>query len=752
MSDSIRELYGELKQGVSASKDYAEYLKALGELDREMAALMEPDEHGWKMLDARRMEALAKKYRMAGMLAEVYLQNTRDSKDPAEQQLRSKVRKVSELMAADTAALRRYNPKSERELKSLPTVLEEARIPVMDQSSKVIKSVGGAQSSRFPMTIIGPDGKPMPGMFTKADVFDPKGMMTGLLNGAAAKAGPAGAALLSGFLEAYQSYYTQNPDEAHPVSPAPEMVHAFLQSCRKNKRNSMNTDMSVDRIAEEIAKVRGVTPQEVKNACGKDALKALAAGMKKNAFDVSIKTVEIGMEEKTRVDRKNAGMSTVAEMLGIGNVVCHARPMKLKGPDGKIVDETFMAMAEGVDPAHPGRKGHFVSASALKHSAKAMESIADLQVLDYVCGNVDRHGYNLFYQVNDDNEFVGVQGIDNDSSFGTYVPQRDHEQYRRLPLPKNMGVISKKTADRILALNPAELAFSLRGLIDEKSIDACGKRLFVLQKMIEISRKKLDPNKQDIEFPYLRELDAEGFESVDMKALTKKNNHFQEISTVANAVGGRAQEANEDGKEPAVIGSANRATEAGVTGQILKAKELQKLLSDRTSFWRGSSSQNYLDLENAVKDYLEQQKKLQARMAQMKARVAAGDEDPKAQVEQYVTRFDMDKMKQSMRKIQAAAEKYADEKTAELRAKGKRPEDDSYIKNRIDAARQISAYAAESQTTTAEERESMASNERRALEQIARTQSAAENRAPQNELVQNEGPILRNNAPGVKVP
>ena len=222
MSDSIRELYGELKQGVSASKDYAEYLKALGELDREMAALMEPDEHGWKMLDARRMEALAKKYRMAGMLAEVYLQNTRDSKDPAEQQLRSKVRKVSELMAADTAALRRYNPKSERELKSLPTVLEEARIPVMDQSSKVIKSVGGAQSSRFPMTIIGPDGKPMPGMFTKADVFDPKGMMTGLLNRAAAKAGPAGAALLSGFLEAYQSYYTQNQDEAHPVSPAPE--------------------------------------------------------------------------------------------------------------------------------------------------------------------------------------------------------------------------------------------------------------------------------------------------------------------------------------------------------------------------------------------------------------------------------------------------------------------------------------------------------------------------------------------------
>ena len=49
------------------------------------------------------------------------------------------------------------------------------------------------------------------------------------------------------------------------------------------------------------------------------------------------------MTEGTRIDRKNAGMSTVAELLGIGGVVCHARPMKLKGPNGEIVDVSVSA-------------------------------------------------------------------------------------------------------------------------------------------------------------------------------------------------------------------------------------------------------------------------------------------------------------------------------------------------------------------------------------------------------------------------
>lgn len=751
MPNHIEELYNELKQGQSGSKDYAEYLAAMENLNREMTELTTPGETGWKMLDRGRMETLARLYRKAGEAAEVYLFGTREAKSPAEQQLRNKVLQLQELMAADTAALRHYNPKTRRELKSLPTILEESRIPVMDQGSKKIKAVGGAQSSRIPMTIIGPDGKPMSGMFTKAQVFDPVGDLNRIFSAAAQKASPGGKALLNGFMEAYRAYYTANPDEDHSVESNPLMAHDFLLNCRKPNAKSTDLSLSTDRIAAELAKVRGVTPEQLKAAVGADALKALSSGMKQIAFDVSIKGSEARMSDQTRVDRKNAGMSTVAELLGIRHVVCYATPMKLRGPDGKLVDGTFMAMAEGEDPMSPGRLGHLLDFDDLKNSdGRALESIADLQALDYICGNIDRHGYNLFYQADRENGFFNVQGIDNDSSFGLIVPQK--EKIRNMPNPFTMGVISKRTANQILKMNPAELAFSLRGLIDDKAIDAACKRLYVLKEHIKNSRKALDPNGKDIKYPYIRELDTEDFPKVDMKKLTSKkaNNHFCEIKRVLPQIASAAKPANEGRSDPRMIGSENRATEAGVYGQMLKAKEYRKLLSDRTSFWHGSSSENYNDIDKALKSYQTEMEKLQKRMKTMREQLKNGDESAKAQVGQYVTRYDVDKMRESLKTVEAAAEKYAREKREELAGKGKTLDDDLYAKARIEAAEQISAFAKKSQTVSQEEKEFLASNERRALEQIARTASAAPQQKgqvigenpPKKEEVQAQGGIL----------
>lgn len=746
MPNQITELYNELRQKQSVSEEYKRYLDAMKKLNDEITALMEPDEKGWKMLDNERMNRLAKLYKMAGAQAEIYLYHTRETKDPAEQQLQEKVRALQAIMAADTAAFRHYNPKSPEELKSLPTILEESRIPVMDQGSKQIKSVGGAQSSRIPMTIIGPDGQPMPGMFTKAEVFDPLGDINRVFSAAAKKAAANGKGLLDGFMASYRDYYIQNPDKDHPVESNPVMVLNLLRRCRKPNAKDTDFSMSQDNLARELGKVYGMTPEAFKAAVGKDGMKALSAGMERIFFDVNIKTDEVKMSDQTRIDRKNAGMSTVAELLGIRDVVCYARPMKLKGPDGKIVDGTFMAMAKGEDPMAPGRMGHYLDFDGLKHSdGRALESIADLQVLDYICGNIDRHGYNLFYRADTDG-FFGVQGIDNDSSFGQIIKQKG--KTRRMPLLNTMGVISKKTAEQVMNLSTAELSFSLRGLIDDKAIDAACKRLYSLQMQIEASRKKLDPTKQDIKYPYIRELETGDFAKVDMKTLTSKaaNNHFREIKRAMSQISSAAKVANEGKEAPRQIGSDNRATEAGVYGQMLKAKEYRKLLSDRTSFWRGSSSDNYIDIDKALKDYQTQMEKLQKRMQTSKEQLKNGSQSPKDQVEQYVTRFDLENMKQSLLKIKAAADKYAQEKRAELAGRHKSLDDDSYVKARIEAAEEISRFANDSQTLSQDEKEFLASNERRSLEQIARTASTAQNNAVQNNIVQNnsvqsEGPV-----------
>ncbi len=93
-------------------------------------------------------------------------------------------------------------------------------------------------------------------------------------------------------------------------------------------------------------------------------------------------------------------------------------------------------------------------------------------------------------------------------------------------------------------------------------------------------------------------------------------------------------------------------------------------------------------------------------------------------------------MKQSMQHIREAADCYVNDKLKELQRRGKRPEDDSYIHERIKAARRISQYAAAQQTISPEEQESLASNQRRAMEQITR----ATLKNPQDALQAQGGP------------
>ena len=747
----IQELYNEIKETKSSSPSYARYVTAMNSLNEEMTGLMNSTETGWKLLDPETFNSFSLKYRASGTLLETYLHDTEDTEDPAEQQLREKARKISELMAQDAQVFRRYNPSRPENQLSLPSLLEQSRIPTVDISGTKITPVGGAQSSRMPMSIIGPDGKEMPGVFTRATVFDPLGDFNKMADKAAGSqnATPAGADLLRNFASAYKAYYQQNPDPAHSVDTNPEMILGMMLGCRKNPQKSTDMSMSTDKVAAEIAKVNGLSVQEVKTAIGSKGLDAFAKGMSSQLFDVSIKTDEIKMTDKCRIDKKNTGMSIVANMLGVSRVLCHSQSMKIKDKNGKIIDGTFTALAEGVDPNNPTSEAR----NAGKHSirdGRGLEDIADLQVLDYICGNVDRHGGNLFYQFDDAGNLIGVQGIDNDSCFGTDVPQKYNERVRCMPVPATMGVISKKTADIIMNLEPSELAFALRGTIDEASIDACVWRLKVMKHNITMNRKEVDFDSKDIKFGRLREYTSHDFDNIskeNLNELRRKgiHNHFYEVSDCIGRIANRVRQANEP-LSTKIVGETNRATDGGIIGQIKKADQMTKLLKDKTSFWRGSSSENYKDIERAVKEYKELQKSIQQRTKDNRKKVKEGSTVPEDAYGQYVNYRDMKKMKKALLKIKNAADKYASEKVTELADKGKVPDDDKYIKARIDLAKEISQYAEEQLNPSPEEKQSLDSNDRHSLEDYTRNVTKAqknENRIlpQQNESVKKEAEV-----------
>ena len=159
--------------------------------------------------------------------------------------------------------------------------------------------------------------------------------------------------------------------------------------------------------------------------------------------------VELG--EGKRIELRNVTMSDVGEILGTPNLLANSRTVQVMA-DGEILDGVVMDLAKGEDPGTFNSEKNNPATWITKEQADrcynqpgALKQLADLQILDYICLNTDRHARNLFYQYEglgtDDPKFVGIQGIDNDASCGSQVPRPD-QPTNKLPALNDMKVIS----------------------------------------------------------------------------------------------------------------------------------------------------------------------------------------------------------------------------------------------------------------------------------------------------------------------
>ena len=151
--------------------------------------------------------------------------------------------------------------------------------------------------------------------------------------------------------------------------------------------------------------------------------------------------------------------------MGVPKLVARSTNMKYLDKDGKEVEGTFMDFAEGLDLR--GKNGEKLCGQVREEQPFGPpyginKDLADMQVLDYICGNVDRHAGNLTYRVNDEGMITGLQGIDNDSSFGVVRPHKENGLIQLPGLNKFM-VISQSMAETLEGMTPEMLKFALRG-------------------------------------------------------------------------------------------------------------------------------------------------------------------------------------------------------------------------------------------------------------------------------------------------
>ena len=130
---------------------------------------------------------------------------------------------------------------------------------------------------------------------------------------------------------------------------------------------------------------------------------------------------------------------------------------------------------------------------------EAMQQILRLQLLDQICGQGDRHGDNVFIQLDPQNEnrIIGVTGIDNDMSFGSMNAKTITKGYNRLPALRDVnGVcsykyIDQKTYDAIQNLDMEMIRFLLADCkLSKKEFSAMEERLNAVKSSLEDAYQK----------------------------------------------------------------------------------------------------------------------------------------------------------------------------------------------------------------------------------------------------------------------
>ncbi len=209
--------------------------------------------------------------------------------------------------------------------------------------------------------------------------------------------------------------------------------------------------------------------------------------------------VGAGIELGDELVKRSSAMSDVASFLGFSNLLANSRQVTVKRGD-KEIKGTMMDAADldTVDPKSLEHVNQLLSKPFYKmdhrefDSQPFLSSLADLQILDFLCGNTDRHSQNFFFRQDFSDpkhpKLVGVQGIDNDNSFGNI----DDGGIMRLARSEDLKIITPKMAEAISSMSGEDLERILEPYhFSKPQVMAAGNRLDKLKSMI--AKGKKDP-------------------------------------------------------------------------------------------------------------------------------------------------------------------------------------------------------------------------------------------------------------------
>lgn len=217
--------------------------------------------------------------------------------------------------------------------------------------------------------------------------------------------------------------------------------------------------------------------------------KILAAG-----DDTAIYNIRAELDAGNELTSRNVATSRIAELLGVGHMIAHSEKMRVS-INGTVKTGCFMEFAKGLDINSRKEEDLApIEQTEFTYNASFLKDMCSMEALDFLCGQNDRHGRNMFYQlsepdVNGKRTIVGLQGIDNDLSFG----EKEFLASQHQGEIGDMTFISQDLAQNIAKLDRDTLEFALGDIIPQKQIDVMAKRVQIFQEHMKENMVLVEP-------------------------------------------------------------------------------------------------------------------------------------------------------------------------------------------------------------------------------------------------------------------
>ena len=261
-------------------------------------------------------------------------------------------------------------------------------------------------------------------------------------------------------------------------------------------------------------------PIDIRNYLGTEEAKARLVAFakeisKRHTARMVFTSEELNVDMGTNMTARNFASEQLAELLGLKGMIVRNRSAVIVEQDGTKKKGFIMDQAKGIAGVQLKEL-----ASELRYTIhvtpEAQKMLLNLQILDNISGQMDRHTGNFFVQYDRDDAartltIKDVTGIDNDFAFGKSkrigtsntasimktVQVENAEGVRINELQFALPIMDKKMYESLMSVSPELLATNLEGIIEPQYMDSLKERYETVRQKIREAKMKADSEGRD---------------------------------------------------------------------------------------------------------------------------------------------------------------------------------------------------------------------------------------------------------------